>query len=1208
LSNSEPLYSITISTDPEAEVVIFDGYDCVKQRGTGTANWSLPPGLYTVRAQLGGLQLQKTISVPETTSLNLTPEIYSSTPIDGAATTHEYYHDPAQTWSVQQTATLPSLGVGGWLFVFVRLSSFNSPRNGDLANGLTLRGAKGELILDFAAPGLSQKDDQFGWTLVSTPIAPGFYRLRHEGEETRETSLYVYPGFSTQVFITYFHRPRLEQMRAFLRPLGQPFQASDIETRAVDLALLGLQNGISSISQTLPRADQRNLLDGKFLNPMLGLIGAHWLLEDPSAQPAFVDMVLTNLRMLLGPAPDVIALEIATAKRFKKPTLPVEPVLTPPFLRRGLEILAQEQPQLISDGGLLESILTEMYLDSPWTSWRAPSVSAIEDFKAFASAEAVVDKSLDWMESAVLDAGLRGELDYNRMDAIAKRLVITPALLRSANTRLVKDLESKSPTLRFNEAYLVKGQKPEIELDFESWAVKGAAVYNQPLPTGFAHSSAFFRTQKDLVLHGAHGDVSLDISEGQTSVVFGNWNATLQDVDDSRSGLSALLPKSWIRGSAPFVLSASYRSMTPRGAIALGSTGPKSEPRDRQLKLLSVGKSWRGLRDSIELLLREVGLPREVTKKSSPHQQQSLLFAHVEGSFRFNFSAEVAFECLRPAEDQEEWYSAKISYPLTASGTLTASGAFQVALCRESNGTLKFRIQRAADSEDSPIYLADFQIGPKRWIDWLQKAAAETDNGPIATTLRSMAGAFATRVKERAFYRWLNSREGQEESWYRAERTEIEDVGSTIAHVLSRQYIAALRDLLEHRADAPLLEMEAQHAEDLREALDGLFDLRGERAGTSLTGTLVSLAHTRQPCTMLLGFGKPASLSDDGDRVAAVDSNDSPATALARIHAAAAGKSAPAALSAPSAVFTSSFLGATSPVLRTLLFGLVQRWFPEEQKGWPSLISRVGDQAGSLQWNAILQLKLHWAIDIRKGGDDLALEPDLIHPALRRELRLLLPFVAFRELENLASLKFAVPLLVYHSLPSDVSSAVDLEMNPAVHKSVLDLLLALRPAMLSVGVKTADEQWNVPTWLEIASSSWRLKQLLAWEEHLNLAASRALSQIFRNPRSRLVSLDRLAIDIVDALSGLPLLAERPYAVNALRTLLFTTTMSLMASSPANVATELSITAVAPETLLLPPWVNSPDSVPLGNIAAYGRLTAMAESATPSARKVRYAVA
>jgi hypothetical protein len=295
-------------------------------------------------------------------------------------------------------------------------------------------------------------------------------------------------------------------------------------------------------------------------------------------------------------------------------------------------------------------------------------------------------------------------------------------------------------------------------------------------------------------------------------------------------------------------------------------------------------------------------------------------------------------------------------------------------------------------------------------------------------------------------------------------------------------------------------------------------------------------------------------------------------------------------------------------VLRTLLSALVQRWFPGELKDWPSLISRVGDQASSLQWNAILQLKLRWAIDIREGGGDLVPESDSIHPALRRELRLLLPFLAFRELENLANLKFAIPLLVYHSLPTDMSSAVDLEMNPAVHKSLLDLLLALRPAMLSVGVKTADEQWNVPNWLEIASSSWRLKQLLAWEEHLNQAVSRALSQIFRNPYSRLASLDQLAIDIVDALSGLPLLADRPYAVNALRSLLFTTAMSLMASSPANVATELSITVVAPETLPLPSWVDSPDSVPLDKIAAYGRLTAMAESATPLARKAKYAVA
>jgi hypothetical protein len=660
MKTSEPLYTVTISTAPEAEIVIFDGYDCVKQHSTGLTRADLTPGIYTIQAQLGGVQLQKTISVPETTSLNLTPEIYSSTPIDGAATTHEYYHDPAQAWSVKQTVALPSFGIGGWLFVFVRLSSVNSPRNGDLASGLTLRGATGELILDFTAPAVSQKDEQFGWSLVSTPIGPGFYRLRYEGDETRETSLYVYPGFSTQVFITYFHRPRLEQMRAFLRPLGQPFQAKDIETRAIDLALLGLQNGISSVSQTLPRADQIDLLNGKFQNPMLGLIGAHWLLEDPSAQPIFVDVVLKNLRLLLGPSPDVIALEIAAAKRFERPPAVVGPVLTPPFLRRSLEILAQEQPQLVSDGGLLESVLSEVYLDSPWTSWQVPSVSATGEVNALATTDRVVNKSLDWMESAVLAARLRGELDHGRVEAIAKQLVITPGLLRGADTRLVRSLENNSPVARFNEAYLADGQESRVELSFASLGVKGAVVYDQPLPTGFAHGTVFMRAQNDLVLRGAHGDVPIDISEGQTSVDFGNWNATLQEVDASGPGLTGFLPKSWIAGSTPFVLSASYRGRTPRGAIALSSTGPKSEPRVRHLKLLSVGKSWRGLRYSIERLFNEFGLPREIAK-SSQYQQQSLLFAHVEGSFRLNFSAEVAFECLRRADDQDEWHVARIS-------------------------------------------------------------------------------------------------------------------------------------------------------------------------------------------------------------------------------------------------------------------------------------------------------------------------------------------------------------------------------------------------------------------------------------------------------------------------------------------------------------------------------------------------------------------
>jgi len=319
---------------------------------------------------------------------------------------------------------------------------------------------------------------------------------------------------------------------------------------------------------------------------------------------------------------------------------------------------------------------------------------------------------------------------------------------------------------------------------------------------------------------------------------------------------------------------------------------------------------------------------------------------------------------------------------------------------------------------------------------------------------------------------------------------------------------------------------------------------------------------------------------------------------MARMHAAArAGLTG--ASSGPSAVLTSSFLGASSDLLRSLLNALVQGWFPEEEKGWPSFISRVGDQAGMPQWNAILRLRLGWYFDIRNGGGDLAPEPDLIHPTLRRELRLLLPFLGFRELGALANLKFAIPLLVYHCLPPDVTAASDLELNPDVHKNLLDLLLSLRPAFQGLGIETANERWNIPEWLAAASSSWQLKQLLAWEEHLNKAVSRALSQIFRNPRSRAASLDRLAVDIVDALSGLPVLPDRPQVVNALRTVLFTTATSLIASSPATkLWTELSVTAVAPETVPLASWIDSPDSVPLEKIVAYGQLTAMVEGAPP----------
>jgi hypothetical protein len=1209
LSSSDPVYSVLVTTDPEARVVIFDGYDCVVQRGVGTTNWNLTPGLYTIRAELAGQLVQTRISVPGPTAISLTPQIYSPAPIDGAATTHEYYHDPAEEWSNKRTLTRAELGEGGWLFIFVRLSSKTAARKGDIAQGLSVHDATGNLILDLADKGLTKSDEESGWVLISTPISPGFYRLRHEGEQTREMPLYVYATFSTQVFITYFHRPRLEQMRVFLRMQGLPFEANDLEARAVELALLGLQNGIRAMSHLLPHSDQRDLLQGKFRNPMLGLIGAHWLLEDPSAEYMYVNLVLTNLRALLGPVPDVVALEVAAAKRFKMSYLPPGPILTPPLIRRGVEILVRESPEVILEGDFFESILADAYLDSPWTSWRLPKATSFQSAQFMPESTSAESRPLDWMESAVLIAGLRGEFDEQRIEPIAKQFVVTPAVVRNANKRLLQKLEGKKVAVRFNSDHLAEGQDAAAEVQIDNWAVRGAAVYNQPLPaTGFPFGVATVLAKRDVTLHGPSGDVTFRTSLHETQIACGSWDRLLRELDTQFVMLRSALPKPEPNASTWVALSTEYHRETPRGAIALSPTGPSSKPAATKYTLITEGVAWRGLLDSLQAALSEFGLPAQLAGESKNHHQ-TVLVANVEGSFQFKFDTETRLRLLRgPDENQGQWISADVLQGLPASGTLTASGAFQISLAREPHDLLRFSIHRAARSANAPVYLAKFRVASSGWLSWLGQAAREIEGSSesIGMALDEMAQAITFMVKERAYYHSAQHGSHPEESWYRAEEVETQIAGTSIERVLASAYTSELRSQIERDVSGlPLLELQIrgpQQANLLNQAIQGKFDFRDRTEQVQLSGRLVSVAEKPRQLHAILGPGIPKVIVEDGRRIVAFDpSVQTPASAFGHVDASVAGGSGPAAFSAPSAILTSSFIGATPELLRIGFARLVERWMPEEKRKWQSLALSIGDQAATERWNAIAELKLHWAIDLRKAGRDLEPEPEVVLQVLRRELRLLLPFYYFTEAAAYSNLKTALPLLVYLALPEDVGSAQDLGMNSRVFKNVSDILISLMPALKTAGISTQGEQWSVPYLLETAPAS-RLQTILAWEKNLGDAIFGNLSLSYLKPSKRAAALDSMATQIVEALSAFPIFINKPRAVNAVRTVIFTTALSLMADSPTNVSAEFSITAIDGSVPLSNAWIASPDSIPLESIIGHGRLSATTESASPMRRQ------
>ena len=80
--------------------------------------------------------------------------------------------------------------------------------------------------------------------------------------------------------------------------------------QALELANWGLREGRSVVPRNLVNL----LINAKFVNPMLGIVGAHCLLMGPDKDADLTNTVLTNLGRLVPGHPDLVALRWIAAR------------------------------------------------------------------------------------------------------------------------------------------------------------------------------------------------------------------------------------------------------------------------------------------------------------------------------------------------------------------------------------------------------------------------------------------------------------------------------------------------------------------------------------------------------------------------------------------------------------------------------------------------------------------------------------------------------------------------------------------------------------------------------------------------------------------------------------------------------------------------------------------------------------------------------
>ena len=348
----------------------------------------LPAGIYKAIARSGDSAESRLIEVIAGSSqtVSLDPIRYASAaPLTFTRKTHEYQVAAAQDGS---RAAPKAMGNGARLFFFSRYWSGVGGQEKPPANvthplsGLTLHRPDGTQVVDLQEVGGWEQSVRDSFATAHVELDPGAYRLRltTKAYGVIEQMVALCAGWQTQVF-TLVRDVDPGPPDEFLSDLttasilmaraNEGFIADSQLLRLADVARLGLARRRPLLSP----ADRQVLLDAKFDNPMLGIMGAYLIAREESDSSRLAPLVST-LMQLAGDHPDVRVLASAFL-----PGANVGHFETPPMLAAAWEVLtdrAATDDELIPADSFSSAVAVAKWGTGAWLSWlldELPSVA-----------------------------------------------------------------------------------------------------------------------------------------------------------------------------------------------------------------------------------------------------------------------------------------------------------------------------------------------------------------------------------------------------------------------------------------------------------------------------------------------------------------------------------------------------------------------------------------------------------------------------------------------------------------------------------------------------------------------------------------------------------------------------------------------------------------------------------------------------------------
>jgi hypothetical protein len=470
-------YTLTVrAADAAAEIAAFDGSLNSVAKGVGELRAELPRGIYKIRVRVGPSFEEQLVSLDQDRQLTIGALAFASPiPLAGTSRSHEYHQSAAVDCSRTTRATF---GSGASILVFAREWSVTGDRSqSNPAAGLTLCSEAGEPLAVVAdqAELHTQGDASAGWR---ADVAPGAYRLRlvFSDGSGLERPLFATPGMQTQIFLLQRDqtlRDGKTERRADLATATvtisprQWFNPQDRRTRLSELASYALTQSRRILSDAV----LSEILDEKFEDPMLGLLGAHLILHDdpgdlrdnPTRLRQF-QIVTQNLQRLLGPDhPDLRAL---WWRRGDTSSIGDGRLHSLPMLRRSWDLAVSESfknPEAIALQGPSSGAVVGILPTAPWLLWR------VDDQAEAASTDsgALSDALGDYLRARSRAAALRASQLMPEANQSADQEG-SPAPARSSKrvrpkTSAAKTSASKAPAPKTSEPKTAASEAPASE-------------------------------------------------------------------------------------------------------------------------------------------------------------------------------------------------------------------------------------------------------------------------------------------------------------------------------------------------------------------------------------------------------------------------------------------------------------------------------------------------------------------------------------------------------------------------------------------------------------------------------------------------------------------------------------------------------------------------------------------------------------------------